>query len=138
MDKRCPECRETKTIDNFSFDRSRKDGRRPWCKTCVKTYHDNHLDDFAKNNKKYSQTEGGKKIIANIAKIQRKKYPEKAQARDFVNHSISAGKILPAHSFTCFVCNKNQAKDYHHINGYSRENWLNVVPACRACHKIVG
>lgn len=42
--KRCPKCGETKNIDEFYKNKSRKDGRSVWCKIC----------DNA-NNKKYIQ-----------------------------------------------------------------------------------
>lgn len=32
--KRCSKCGETKLIDNFGFQKRRKDGRNPWCRAC--------------------------------------------------------------------------------------------------------
>lgn len=33
-EKRCGCCRETKPVEAFARDRSRDDGRHPWCKAC--------------------------------------------------------------------------------------------------------
>jgi adenine-specific DNA methylase len=32
--KRCPKCGEEKPLDNFSFDKSRRDGKHCYCKPC--------------------------------------------------------------------------------------------------------
>jgi NAD-dependent SIR2 family protein deacetylase len=35
---RCTKCGEEKPRAEFSRDRSRKDGRAPWCKACVRRW----------------------------------------------------------------------------------------------------
>lgn len=36
-EKRCPKCKETKSVDEFYSDKSRPDGRKSWCKVCLRT-----------------------------------------------------------------------------------------------------
>ena len=45
--KTCLVCKETKCISAFSTDRTRKDGKHPWCKSCVKEYAKTY---YSKNN----------------------------------------------------------------------------------------
>jgi Recombination endonuclease VII len=37
--KQCRKCLTSKSLDNFGFSKSRKDGHQDWCKPCRKEYH---------------------------------------------------------------------------------------------------
>ena len=43
--KRCPRCGETKPLDMFHRDRTNKDGRQDWCRSCYKEYQATALRD---------------------------------------------------------------------------------------------
>jgi hypothetical protein len=45
--KRCTKCREEKPRAEFSRDRSRKDGRYPQCKACVRRWHQENAERLA-------------------------------------------------------------------------------------------
>jgi len=62
-----------------------------------------------------------------------KKHPEKRAAKTAVQLAVREGSLLAINKRTCTECGK-QATDYHHPNGYDRENHLNVIPLCHACH----
>ena len=38
MEKKCTKCGEVKSLDEFSNDKSKKDGKQSRCKYCVKLY----------------------------------------------------------------------------------------------------
>ena len=47
--KRCPKCGETKPIEGFYKNKSRKDGYSAWCKNCDNINHKKHIQ----NNREY-------------------------------------------------------------------------------------
>lgn len=62
------------------------------------------------------------------------RHPERIQAKTSVSTAISKG-ILPKQS-TCACANPDctqKAEQYHHWS-YEQENWLSVIPLCKACH----
>lgn len=58
-------------------------------------------------------------------------------ARDAINNAIKAGKLAKASTKKCRRCQKRQAQEYHHVNGYSKDKRLRVIPLCSSCHSIV-
>jgi hypothetical protein len=56
--KRCSKCHAYLSLDNFSRDRARKDGRRSQCKQCCKAYESSAKGKAAK--KRYEQSELGR------------------------------------------------------------------------------
>jgi len=62
------------------------------------------------------------------------KEPHKHQARVAVSNAIKTGIMSPVQDCKCIDCGKT-AQEYHHHQGYEKEQWLNVVPLCRNCHK---
>lgn len=57
-EKRCRKCGETKSLELFSRDRSRPDGRRNACKECDKAHDANPV--FQQRRAEYNRTEAGK------------------------------------------------------------------------------
>lgn len=55
-------------------------------------------------------------------------------ARNAVKSAIRRGDLLRADEMECQACGR-KAHEWHHAKGYSPENWLDVVPLCRSCHK---
>ena len=153
MNKKCAKCGETKYIDEFSRDGSRKDGHDPYCKKCKKEYHDNRRKECheymlkaeaerRKNrrekilieNRMYSKTSKGKET--------RNRYyennPQKRAARNAVSVAVRSGKLPKVKTLICSICNIRQAEHYHHHRGYDKDYWVDVVPVCIICHKDVG
>lgn len=58
-DKRCPKCRETKSLAEFYKCKSRPSGYRCWCKTCLKQSHKRyylaHQAEYKAYRKQYRQ-----------------------------------------------------------------------------------
>lgn len=101
-DKRCPKCGETKKLLDFHRDRSRKNGRCSWCKSCTiarerKNYAENREEETARKRKHYVENRkeeaarNYKYYVGNrtevIARVRRwkKENPEKvtAQKREY-------------------------------------------------------
>lgn len=40
--KTCTKCKQSQSIEQFTRDKNRKDGRFPQCKSCIKAYHAEH------------------------------------------------------------------------------------------------
>jgi hypothetical protein len=51
--KRCTKCGKEKPRAEFSRDRSRKDGRYPQCKACVRRWHQENAERLAEYNRRW-------------------------------------------------------------------------------------
>lgn len=155
--KRCPKCKQSKTISGFHKDRNRKDGYCCWCKVCcskhVKKY--NKSERYKAIRKQYEQSEEGKVAIKRYrqsekGKIKDKHYyqsekgkassklyyshhPEEHKARQAINNAITSGKLPRPDTLLCHYCPK-PAQEYHHWHGYEMAHWLDVIQVCRNCH----
>jgi len=134
--KRCYHCKQIKPLSEFSKTRTRKGGLQSYCKSCLKAYQ-----------KAYQQSEKGKAVFRKASTKHRRTFKGKAtmkrsyarhpnyrKAIYTVNHAIRAGRLSRPDSLLCHYCS-NPAQQYHHWHGYEPEHWLDVVPACRECHK---
>lgn len=63
--KTCLVCKETKESSEFNSDRTRKDGKHPWCRSCVKDYKELY---YSKNSERLLVT-SKRNRDANIDKI---------------------------------------------------------------------
>ena len=51
--KKCSKCGEVKGVEEFCRDECRKDGLRPWCKTCISEYYLNNKERIKEQRKEY-------------------------------------------------------------------------------------
>lgn len=68
------------------------------------------------------------------SRLYSRRYPDRLKAKRAVASAIRR-KILPRQD-ACLCANSNctkQAEQYHHWS-YEQENWLSVIPFCKACH----
>lgn len=63
----------------------------------------------------------------------RKANPDKSRAHNHISSLVQAGKIKPAKELKCAHC-PDQARSYHHPNGYNGDGFEDVVPLCQKCH----
>jgi len=161
ISKRCCTCKRSKHISEFYKNRREKDGFQSQCKTCIKQSHQKYrkskkgkcaqkhycqsvkgkanfkrYQQSAKGKatqKRYNQSEKGK--ANNKASQQRYgiRHPQRCKAQVAVNHAVNDGILPHVNTLVCHYCPK-PAQQYHHWHGYSREHWLDVVPACIPCH----
>lgn len=162
--KRCPRCKEIKSLSEFYKCRTTKDGHQSYCKICL-TKRNTERDQSQKGKamrkryreskkgrevqkcaqRKYRQSQHGKEKRKSSRetkkyKIWEKQYNlkhnERVQAKNAVAHAIRTGKLIRPDSLQCSFCPKT-AKQYHHHKGYEPEHWLDVVPVCFYCHSHI-
>ena len=84
--KRCTKCGEEKPPAEFSCDRSRKDGRAPWCKACVRRWQQENAEHLAEYHLRWQQANRDKKRAQGRRYRERKRqepdYWERRRARD--------------------------------------------------------
>ena len=152
ISKRCPQCKQNKSLSDFHKSRREKDGHCSWCKSCMKASNKTYRQTDkgkAVNRKKvaiYFQTSKGKAKKTEYLKsprgraVSRKavaKYhacnPNYPKANHAVTSAIRNGRLPRVNTLLCHYC-PEQAEQYHHWHGYEPEYWLDVVPACIKCH----
>lgn len=104
-----------------------------------------------RKRKQYDQSENGKAAKARYNRSENGKEKNRArdaryrhtdggklrvQARRAVNEAVRTGQLPPATTLQCTYCEKS-AEQYHHHKGYEPEHWLDVIPLCSDCHRIV-
>ena len=70
MTKTCTKCGDTKPLDEYHKNKSRKDGHHAYCKECVREYNRAHLE-------------------ANREKIEKRRRAYRRENRDFLSRDIS-------------------------------------------------
>jgi hypothetical protein len=84
--KRCTKCGEEKPTAEFSRDRSRKDGRYPQCKACVRCWHQENAEHLADYHRRWQQANPEKKRAQDRRYRERKRddpeYRERRRAND--------------------------------------------------------
>ena len=71
--KRCTKCGEEKPLAAFSRDRSRKDGRYPQCKACVRRWQRENAEHLADYHRRWQQESREKKRAHNRRYWERKR-----------------------------------------------------------------
>lgn len=151
--KYCPDCKQNKPLSEFNKSRTRKGGFQSYCKSCLKAYQKTYQQSekgkaiCRKATTKYQQTFNYKVVSANyrqslMGKAAHRKadakskaiHPNNIKAKDAVNNAIRAGKLPRPNTWLCHYCTR-PAQEYHHWHGYEPEHYLDVIPACRECHK---
>lgn len=140
--KKCPHCKQVKTLDNFY--QLKSGPYHPRCKECQKER--SQTIEFKQTQQRYYRTKERQESLKNYTsrpeiksrineqhKQYAKSHPDKSSARRAVGDAVKGGKIPPAKMCNCVVCQK-PARDYHHYLGYERQHRLDVVPVCRSCH----
>ena len=73
--KTCPKCKETKSLEEFSKNSNRKDGKCFECKSCIKRYREKNKERIAERKKEYYQE--NKDHVAECGKKYRQNNKEK-------------------------------------------------------------
>ena len=107
--KCCQKCRQWKPIEHFGDDATRGSGKDSKCLMCRRKR------DYGIPTRLPEQD-------------------PKLNARDVVNSAVWNGRMPSPKTLQCANCG-DQAREYHHHAGYSREHWFDVTPLCTRCHK---
>lgn len=86
--------------------------------------------------KRYRQTEKGRKAQIDGQKRYKIRHPERAKARIAVIKAVKTGRLPRPDSLQCHYC-PAQANQYHHHNGYEPIHYLDVIPVCTKCHNKI-
>lgn len=137
--KYCPGCGITKPRTEFHKSKGRYDGVVSWCKECKNQWFRNHIksgkgkDNHLVAVRNWKKTENGKSMNRLYYAKAVKDNPAR-KARRTVCQAVETGTLPKAQTLTCINCGKT-AREYHHHKGYEKQNWLEVVPVCRPCHR---
>lgn len=137
--KKCSKCLTFKQITFFAKNSFSPDGLRSTCKKChsetVKAYSktERGKNVLRKASYKYKRTDKGLIAQREQARKMRIIHHDQSLARAAVGYAVASGKIVSAKERKCSYCG-NPAIHYHHHNGYSHKNRLDVIPLCKNCH----
>lgn len=138
--KTCSKCGESRPINQFAKDRTRKDGLQCCCRSCQSAFRrERYWNDEAYREKQraqwreYRQRPGVRQRKQEWDKT-RGYQVDPVRARVAVGTAVTRGHLPPAWTMVCSVCQEAQAAHWHHHNGYGKDHWLDVVPVCRDCH----
>lgn len=149
--KNCSRCHEQKSLSEFYKMKKAADGYRPNCKECERKsnkawYERNRangtlpVQEYTERrreiNRRYKQSDKGKKSTLRHVRDYQARYPEKRKANHAVWIAITAGRLPAATDRECARCS-NRAQQYHHYLGYAEEHQLDVLPLCVKCHNEV-
>ena len=87
-----------------------------------------------RRQKELQASRGWKAQIAHRERIRREK-PEYTRAWQAVAWALEFGLLIRPDA--CERCGRVVRLHAHHVNGYDREHWLDVLWVCAPCHKIV-
>ena len=147
--KQCSKCKEIRHLNEFSKDKYRKDGHTCQCKICRISYAQSQKGKLATRkasqkyyrsikgmayHKQYRQTDSYKESVSKSIQNIKRKHPRFTIALNAVAYAIETNRLPKMSSLICCNC-EMQAKHYHHIAGYDKENQLNVIPLCIKCHR---
>lgn len=142
--KQCSGCNEWKDESEFYKNKSNRDGLTYKCANCMReatkkwastpigkkikhAYNNSEKAKVIKRN--WAQTKAGQ----DCRKRNQDKFPKKRKARRAINNAVRDGRFPHVSTQLCNVCGQ-QAQEYHHHNGYEKDNWFDVIPLCRSCH----
>jgi hypothetical protein len=125
--KKCTKCKETKQLNNFNKDKSRKDGLSCWCKECMHiNIRNNYILNKEKKNK-YSKeynkkwTNENKDHIQEYGKLYRQQNKEKIKEREKIykekNKHISRWRDVLKSTLKRF--HRNKTASTQTLLGYS-------------------
>lgn len=153
MHKQCIRCGESKHLEEFPKARgSKREGR---CKLCKHERQKERLqaDPVARERRRrqaaaWRERNPGAAAASVRASYQRHKLKQTQERRDryraekhkdcaraAVQFAIRRLELPPVTERACLQCG-GQAQHYHHWS-YLKQDWLDVMPLCRRCHKRV-
>lgn len=137
----------------FYIHKETKDGHLNKCKECTKKDSIKHRENNIERVREYDRNRpnAAERVIKNTVRVAiikevdpegfrkakqkaeeryRKKYPEKAKARDHVNYALETGRLK--RSIICQRCKAETHCEAHHED-YTKP--LDVIWLCDTCHK---
>ena len=140
--KKCSKCLVEKELVDFYSQKGTSDGKKSWCKDCVKKARREYYSDNREASLLYSKryTEENPDVrqrwksdnmgkLAVDARQYREDNPEKIKAHSILNRAVKSGKVIrPNYCEDCFGDGKIEG----HHEDYSKP--LEVRWLCKRCH----
>jgi hypothetical protein len=125
MLKKCGKCKEEKSFDSFSKDKTKQYGLAGWCKECVKEFQSlDYIQEIKRAAQfKYSHTEKGRKT-------ERRHSPKRIQRMRTLGRINIHYLTSKLERQSCSVCGKERAQAHH--EDYSKP--LDVIWLCPLHH----
>lgn len=102
-------------------------------KYCARCKQRKNVFEFSKNR---SKEDGLQTECKACKRVMRAKDPNHDRARSAVRQAVLAGELPHISTQECVKCGK-QAQEWHHTKDYAPDNWLEVEPMCRSCHRKI-
>jgi 5-methylcytosine-specific restriction endonuclease McrA len=115
--KHCNNCQETKPIDEFSRNKSSKDGRQYYCKACQRAWRDANKEKRAEQNRAYREANRDK--IAEKGKAYYQANRDKTLERQKAYQQSIRDKVLEYHR-AYYQTNREKKTEYR--RAYYRAN----------------
>lgn len=147
--KRCRRCGNTKPLSDFHKSARYKDGRRPYCKECIRAENREwkarnperaaqhrrkwHEANREKTNAAYDKRrlEDPEAFYERLRRSQ-ERHPEHVKARKTLNNAVRDGKIeKPDHCEDCGDATPSRQLHGHH---HDYDKPLEVEWICKGCH----
>ena len=140
--KKCSKCLVDKELVDFYNQKETSDGKKSWCKECMKRlrreYYSSHREDSLSYSKRYVEKNpemrqkwksDNKDKVTQQAQQYRRDNPEKVKAHSILNRAVKSGKVIrPDYCEDCF----GEGKIEGHHEDYSKP--LEVRWLCKNCH----
>lgn len=140
--KRCPKCGETKSLNDFHNNRSRKDGKGAYCSLCAcanrREWHAKHLEEEAARQLAW-QRKNPDRVAARAAKRRAKKAEVGGEYSwaEFVALKKATGNVC----LCCGVSGEEVTLAADHVIPLDKggPNVIqNIQPLCRSCNSSKG
>jgi hypothetical protein len=129
--KTCSKCGETKPLSKFKKKKHCRDGREGRCQKCADKASAASRQRFEIENADRLKDARKKRSTRWISQN-----PEARRAQKSIELAIARGDLPKAKQRACIKCGK-PAAHYHHYLGYEPEHWLDVIPVCHSCHRVL-
>lgn len=138
MVKKCPKCKQTKSIDDFFNNKSKKDGLSNWCKECIRSREDHTLEDAKTWYEEWKSNQGCSKCgetrpyildlhhIGGGRKGNTYKLLSKIIASGTYKFETRKNKILKE-AEECIVLCSNCHREFHYLNSKTNITELEYI-----------
>lgn len=135
VEKLCRFCNKVLPIERFSKNYTLKDGHSNKCRACQSAYDKANGARKLEMERLRMQTNKGKEVRRRANINARQRHPEQVKAHNAITNAVRDGKLPHVSTQVCQKCG-NKAQQYHH-HSYDPDFWLDVVPLCIKCHRLV-
>ena len=138
--KRCSSCKTGKPMDSFHRDRSTRDGRQGYCKTCRKERYSLFMRDPRYGTARRESRRAGAKrrngerpeMDRRCSREYRARHPDRTRARDKLHNAVEYGSLVKPN--TCSCCNRPTPKQKPHGHHEDYAKPFEVEWLCSGCH----